>query len=123
MRCSVISIMKPALTRAASQLAWVSINRMRASWSKLVSGFIERQEDGADRRVRHLQLTSEGSKLVRLGPRTRAANNRLLAALDPAERDQFVYLLVRVVESNAILDRRGAGRRKRAAAQSALSEK
>jgi hypothetical protein len=58
-----------------------------------------------------------GTKLVRrLRPRSRTAHNCLLSALDPAERDQFVDLLVRVVESNGVFDRPGAGRRTRATA-------
>ena len=107
--------------------ACLGIDQSNASLlvEQLVSaGFIERQVDGADRRFRHLRLTAQGSKLVRrLRPRSRAANDRLLAALDPAERDQFLDLLVRVVENNGVLDRPGAGRRKRATAQPALGRK
>jgi DNA-binding MarR family transcriptional regulator len=82
---------------------------------QLVSaGLIDRQVDGADRRARFLRLTKEGNKLVRrLRPKTMAANHRLLGVLQPAEREVFLDLLIRVVEGNRELDRPGAGRRKR----------
>jgi DNA-binding MarR family transcriptional regulator len=91
---------------------------------QLVSeGLIERRVDGADRRARLLQLTARGRRVVRkFMPKTRAANDRLLAALDPAERDLFVNLLVRVVESNRVLDRPGAGRRKRGSGMPAAAD-
>jgi MarR family transcriptional regulator, lower aerobic nicotinate degradation pathway regulator len=82
---------------------------------QLVSaGLIDREVDGADRRSRFLRLTKQGSKLVRgLRPKTGAANERLLAVLDPPDRERFLNLLVRVVEGNRELDRPGTGRRKR----------
>lgn len=80
----------------------------------VLAGLIERQVDGADRRARFLRLTKEGSKLVmRLRPKTQAANTHLLAPLKHEECELFLELLARVVEGNRELDRPGAGRRKR----------
>jgi DNA-binding MarR family transcriptional regulator len=77
-------------------------------------GLLDQRVDGADRRARILHLTSKGDRLVRrLRPKTQAANEGLLAPLDPAERDRFLEFLARVVEGNQELDRPGAGRRKR----------
>jgi DNA-binding MarR family transcriptional regulator len=76
-------------------------------------GLVGRRIDGADRRARLLDLTAPGRKLVRrLTPKSRAANERILTPLSPAEREVFVNLLVRVIEGNRVLDRPGAGRRK-----------
>jgi DNA-binding MarR family transcriptional regulator len=76
-------------------------------------GLVDRRIDGADRRVRLLELTAPGRRLVkRLSPPSRAANERILMPLSPAEREVFVNLLVRVIEGNRELDRPGAGRRK-----------
>jgi len=82
----------------------------------VAAGLIDQHIDGADRRVRGLRLTENGGKLVRrLRPKTRAANDRVLSALQPSERELFLQLLGRVVEGNRELDRAGAGRRKRGA--------
>lgn len=78
------------------------------------AGFVERQVDGADRRARLLRLTPHGSRSVRrLRAKSQAANERILAPLDAAERRVFMTLLARVIEQNPELDRPGAGRRKR----------
>jgi DNA-binding MarR family transcriptional regulator len=51
-------------------------------------GLIDRRIDGADRRARLLDLTAPGRKLVkRLTPKSRAANERILTPLSPAERE------------------------------------
>ena len=53
-----------------------------------------RRIDAADRRARLLDLTAPGRKLVkRLTPKSRAANERILTPLSPAEREVFVNLL------------------------------
>ena len=77
-------------------------------------GLVERHVDIADRRARLLRLTPQGSRLVRrLRAKSHAANERILAPLDAAERRVFMTLLARVIEQNRELDRPGAGRRKR----------
>jgi MarR family transcriptional regulator, lower aerobic nicotinate degradation pathway regulator len=76
-------------------------------------GLVERHVDLADRRARLLRLTPDGVRLVRrLRAKSQAANERILAPLDAAERRIFMILLARVIEQNPELDRPGAGRRK-----------
>jgi len=82
-------------------------------------GLVERQTNDADRRVRNLYLTPQGKALWRrLGVKTRTANDRVLAPLQPAEREIFLDLLIRVIEGNRAHARPGAGRRKRGSLQS-----
>ena len=83
-------------------------------------GLVERQTNDADRRVRNLYLTPQGKALWRrLGVKARTANDRVLAPLQPAEREIFLDLLIRVIEGNRAHARPGAGRRKRGSLQSA----
>ena len=78
------------------------------------SGLIERRVSSADRRARHLYLTPQGEKLYqRLGPNIRAAIDRILAPLQPRERELLLDLLTRVIQENAAYARPGGGRRKR----------
>jgi DNA-binding MarR family transcriptional regulator len=97
--------------------ARMGIDRARAS--QLVDelearGIVERRVNGADRRARLLRLTPRGEKVrVRLRGPTSAGQMRVFAALTDRERDLFLDLLVRLVESNNTLARPGAGRRKR----------
>jgi DNA-binding MarR family transcriptional regulator len=82
-------------------------------------GLIERRINGADRRARELYLTPKGKKLWRrISPKGRAANERVLAPLAPAERELFLDLLIRVIEGNRAYALPGAGRRKRGSARS-----
>jgi DNA-binding MarR family transcriptional regulator len=82
-------------------------------------GLVERRINGADRRARELYLTPKGKKLWRrITPKARAANERLLAPLTPAERELFLDLLIRVIEGNRAYALAGAGRRKRGSLQS-----
>jgi DNA-binding MarR family transcriptional regulator len=75
---------------------------------------VERRLNEKDRRVRELFLTARGTKLRRrLQPINTVANARILAPLEPPERDQLINLLVRVIEGNAVYAKPGAGRRKR----------
>jgi DNA-binding MarR family transcriptional regulator len=75
-------------------------------------GLLERRMNGKDRRVRLLRLTRQGEKLFRrVRPNARAAQERVVAVLQPAEREILLDLLVRVIEANRHLDRPGAGRR------------
>jgi DNA-binding MarR family transcriptional regulator len=77
-------------------------------------GLVERRVDPADQRARRLYLTAKGEKLYQdLRQRNVAANDRILAALSPRERELLLDLLVRIVQANAIYARPGAGRRKR----------
>jgi DNA-binding MarR family transcriptional regulator len=88
------------------------------------AGLMERRINGADRRAHQLYLTPKGRALWRrLRPRTSAANERVLAPLAPAERELFLDLLIRVIDSNRAHARPGAGRRKRGSLQPPSSKK
>jgi DNA-binding MarR family transcriptional regulator len=77
-------------------------------------GLIERRVSNADRRARHLYLTPQGEKAyLRHGPSVRAAIDRILAPLQPRERELLLDLLTRVVQENAAYARPGGGRRRR----------
>jgi DNA-binding MarR family transcriptional regulator len=77
-------------------------------------GVVVRRVNEADRRARLLFLTPRGEKLfARLRPQMLAANDRMLAPLDPLERELLLDLLVRVIKANLVHARPGAGRRKR----------
>ena len=90
----------------------------RTSASVLVSsleerGFVDRRPNPLDRRARILRLTRAGvAQRERLRPRVRDCQARILAVLEPAERDALLDLLVRVVTTNEAYMRPGAGRRK-----------
>lgn len=90
----------------------------RASAGTLVDelerlGLVERRINGADRRARELYLTSSGEKVRRrLRPKLLAAQARVMSVLRPAEQDQLINLLTRVIEANAEHVRPGAGRRR-----------
>jgi DNA-binding MarR family transcriptional regulator len=78
----------------------------RARVSQLVDeletqGLIGRCVNGEDRRVRFVRLTRRGDALrARLQPKVRAAQMRVLAPLEPHERELFLDLLVRVIRGN-----------------------
>jgi DNA-binding MarR family transcriptional regulator len=77
-------------------------------------GLIERRVSNSDRRARHLYLTPQGEKAYhRWGPNVRAAIDRILAPLQPRERELLLDLLTRVVQENAAYARPGGGRRRR----------
>jgi DNA-binding MarR family transcriptional regulator len=87
-------------------------------------GLIERRVNGADRRARELYLTPKGKKLwQRLTPKTRAANDRVLAPLASAERELFLDFLIRVIEGNRAYALPGAGRRRRNSVSSSRTSK
>ena len=76
-------------------------------------GIVERRVNKTDRRAHMLHLTPNGEKLcARLLPRTRAANERILAPLAPHERKLFIDMLIRIIQGNFAYARPGAGRRK-----------
>jgi DNA-binding MarR family transcriptional regulator len=83
---------------------------------------VERRVNGADRRAHQLYLTPKGRNLWRrLQPKGIAANARILAPLKPAERENFLDMLIRLIEGNRDHARPGAGRRKRGSLQSPSS--
>jgi DNA-binding MarR family transcriptional regulator len=86
-------------------------------------GLLKRTVNGADRRARELYITPEGRKLWR-GHRVkvRQVNDRILSSLTADEKEQFLDMLVRVVESNRIHARPGGGRRKRGSVKSSPSQ-
>jgi DNA-binding MarR family transcriptional regulator len=84
-----------------------------------LKGLVLRRINGTDRRARELFLTRKGKALChRVRPAIRAANERILAPLTPAEREVFLEMLVRVVVGNRVHARPGAGRRKPASRSS-----
>ncbi|HZF34509.1 MAG TPA: MarR family winged helix-turn-helix transcriptional regulator [Candidatus Angelobacter sp.] len=75
-------------------------------------GLIDRHIDPADRRARLLQLTPKGLALRRrLQPAALAAQDRILAPLQPEERPVLIDLIARVVEGHHVYARPGNGRR------------
>jgi len=82
-------------------------------------GLAERRVSGSDRRARLLFLTPRGEKLfVRLRPVAHGVNERVLAPIEPHEREIFLDLLVRLIRGNWQHARPGAARRKRGSRQS-----
>lgn len=87
-------------------------------------GLLERRIDGDDRRSRLLRLTARGEKLhAKVVPKTSASQRRILEVLKPAEREQLLELLIRVIEGNRALARPGTGRRKRDSVNPPTNEK
>jgi DNA-binding MarR family transcriptional regulator len=61
------------------------------------AGLVERAPDPRDRRKNAVTLTDEGARVLdRCERLAREANDTLLAPLSPAEREQFMELLIRV---------------------------
>jgi DNA-binding MarR family transcriptional regulator len=86
-------------------------------------GLVERRVSDVDQRARILRLTPAGEKLYwDIYPSNFAANERILAPLQPRERKLFIDCLVRVIQGNAAYSRPGAGRRKRGATRSVKVE-
>jgi MarR family transcriptional regulator, lower aerobic nicotinate degradation pathway regulator len=85
-------------------------------------GLLDQRVNEADRRVRLIRLTDAGEALfARLHPPALAAQHEILTALDPAERELLLDLLLRVIDENRHLARPGAGRRKRSTKASRLA--
>jgi DNA-binding MarR family transcriptional regulator len=78
-------------------------------------GLVERRVNGVDRRARQLFLLAKGEKLLeRLYPTVASdVAHRILAPLEPDERELLLDLLIRVIRGNMEHARPGAGRRKR----------
>jgi DNA-binding MarR family transcriptional regulator len=65
-------------------------------------GLVKRAVDKRDRRSRTLRLTPKGAGLiVRMRPMLDNVSQRMLARLTPAEREQFLDLLERVIGKDA----------------------
>ncbi|MBT2384718.1 MarR family winged helix-turn-helix transcriptional regulator [Streptomyces sp. ISL-11] len=63
------------------------------------AGLVTRAPDPADRRKNAISLTPLGrTRLARLAELGEEANEELLTALSPAEREQFLALLARVAQ-------------------------
>jgi MarR family transcriptional regulator, temperature-dependent positive regulator of motility len=76
-------------------------------------GLVRRNLHPTNRRVRLLQLTTEGLALRRrLQPAALAAQERILAPLRPEEREPFIDFLTRVIEGHGAYVRPGNGRRR-----------
>src|SRR5699024_7679993 len=61
----------------------------------------ELQSKPNDKRSRHVYITTYGIELTkRLAPKMNRAQERLLEPLDPEEKERFMELLTKVVESN-----------------------
>jgi DNA-binding MarR family transcriptional regulator len=77
-------------------------------------GLLEQRVSATDRRARLIRLTPRGERLYRkLHPKALAAQEQILAVLEPAERELLLDLLVKVIDEHRHLARPGAGRRKR----------
>ncbi|WP_207791940.1 MarR family winged helix-turn-helix transcriptional regulator [Siccirubricoccus phaeus] len=64
-------------------------------------GLVKRQRNAADRRAVLARLTPEGEKTTRaMLAAMRRAQERFLEPLDAAEREQFMALLLRLVDAN-----------------------
>lgn len=85
-------------------------------------GLLEQRVSEADRRARLIRLTRRGENLFRnLHPQALAAQEQILAFLEPAERDLLLDLLLRVIDQYRHLARPGAGRRNRNSNSQAFS--
>jgi DNA-binding MarR family transcriptional regulator len=75
---------------------------------------VERKVNGTDRRARILRLAPRGLALHnKQRPIARAAQERLLDVLTPAERRSLIDMMKRVIAANPQYARPGAGRRRR----------
>jgi DNA-binding MarR family transcriptional regulator len=64
-------------------------------------GLIERQASASDRRVRLLVVTAAGAELLQQLTRpVTKAQQRILAPLPPAQREQFLAMLTTLVDGN-----------------------
>lgn len=64
-------------------------------------GLIRRNASTTDKRVRLLTVTDDGSALLaRVMPSMLQAQARMLAPLDPVERDVFMAMMMRIVDAN-----------------------
>jgi len=70
------------------------------------SDYVERKASTTDRRVKTIFITSRGARVLSESlDRLKDVQSRLLQPLAPPERDQFMVLLVRLIEENNSLGR------------------
>ena len=87
-------------------------------------GYVAREVDSSDRRVRRLRLTPEGRKFrCRIRPVMQAAHARTLEALSEEEQETLYNLLERVILAHEAYARPGNGRRRPGEKQSSTREK
>jgi DNA-binding MarR family transcriptional regulator len=76
-------------------------------------GLVERRVNGGDRRAKLVYLTPRGTGICdRLRPKGGIAQARILAALDPGDRERFLDMLVKIIDGNEAYVRPGAARRR-----------
>lgn len=69
-------------------------------------GLIERTVSETDRRARRLRVTGRGEALLRtVRPAVRRAQELMVSALEPEEREQFLALMQKIAEANNELSR------------------
>ena len=108
----------------AAMLGLNTVSTHHMSHRLEAAGLVEQRIDPVDRRSRLLRLTRRGHALRQeLRSAGRAAQERILAPLAPAERPLFVDMLTRLVEAHEAYARPGNGRRRapRAAAPEPLA--
>jgi DNA-binding MarR family transcriptional regulator len=101
--------------RTLSQAMGIDRNNVSVIVDRLeTQGLVMRSPGAEDRRARQLFLTPRGKALWRrFRPKVRAANERIVSPLKPAERKLFIDMLARLVQAHRGHARPGAGRRKR----------
>jgi DNA-binding MarR family transcriptional regulator len=101
---SLLSVLaaQPGLDQAALGFA-VGVDR--ATTANVVArlekrGLVGRRSNATDRRVKQVELTAAGRRLVtRIDPHARRAHARTMETLPPAERARFVAALRRLVDA------------------------
>ena len=88
----------PASQADLGRRLWLDRSDMHAIVSALeASGLVERTGDPADQRRKVVSITAAGRRtLKQLERRIQAAQEAILAPLDPAEREQLTELLARI---------------------------
>jgi len=108
-----------------SQAMGIDRNSVSSILERLeAKGLVTRRINGADKRAREVYLTDKArAQRRRYQPKTRAANERILAPLKASERELFIDMLVRLVEGNRAHARPGAGRHRRGSLQPQAADK
>jgi DNA-binding MarR family transcriptional regulator len=111
--------------RRLSQAMGIDRNSVSSILERLeAKGLVKRRINGADKRAREVYLTAKAeAQRRRYQPKTRAANERILAPLKKNERVHFIDMLVRLVEGNRMHARPGAGRHRRGSLQPQAADK
>ena len=75
-------------------------------------GLVRRLNSAIDRRVKHVEITQKGRRLIaEYRPKILETQNEVLAVLSEQERRTLADLMARVIQANPQHDRPGAGRR------------